>query len=276
MNRTVVRLIGMLSLVLLVPYLCYAAPVTAYLFFAGFVTGIMWCMFALEYRGVWFRPDDPARPQKFDENDLPVMKTIGTELQNRTRELSLCAWDMVLRPVLMPDGARLFNIRYDFIPSRDGAWEIDPAYPPVTLTRGVPLTLSLRAGLRDGAVFLTELQANRRHPLPGPANRKCSPLDLKNSDPALKLVIGHMARYPETELTWGIAFMDYVRSGTPHLHVGIEVSAVHDMTLELAGTPFPLKAGKRLALEFDIDPLLTTLSNPRRAGWRKRLLAFGN
>ncbi len=275
MNRTVFRLLGALSLVLLVPYLCYAAPVTAYLFFAGFVIGIMWCMFALEYRGVWFRSDDPARPQKFDESDLPAMKTIGRELQSRTRELSLCAWDMVLRPVLMPDGSRLFNIRYDFIPSRDGGWVVDSAYPPVVLTRGVPLSLSLRAGLRDGAVFLTELQADRKHPLPGPADRNVSPLDLKNSDSALKFVIGNMAQYPERELTWGIAFMDYVRTGIPRLRVGIEASAAHDMTLKIAGTPFPLKAGKKLALEFDVDPLLTTLSNPRKAGLRKRLLSFG-
>lgn len=276
MNRTIFRLTGLLSLVLMIPYFCYASPLLAYLFFAGFVIGIMWCMFAIEYRGVWFRPGDPAKPQKFDDADLPVMKTIGTGIQEQTKESVLYAWDMVLRPVLMPDGTRLFNIRYDFVPSRDGSLAFGPDHPPVELKRGVPITLSLRAGLRGGAVFYTEFQVNRKHPLSGPANRKVSPLNLKNSDPALKIIIDRMAQYPESDLTWGIAFIDYVRLPEPRLHAGIEVAALRDLELEFAGVKFPLNAGKRLALEFDIDPLLTTLSNPRKAGRLKKILAFQN
>ena len=64
MNRTTFRRIGQASLILMIPYIIHASPHLAGLFFIGVVTGIMWCMFALDYRGVWFRKDDQAKPQK--------------------------------------------------------------------------------------------------------------------------------------------------------------------------------------------------------------------
>ena len=276
MNRTTFRRIGQASLILMIPYIIHASPHLAGLFFIGVVTGIMWCMFALDYRGVWFRKDDQAKPQKFSETDLPVMKIIGTELQNRVKPHALYTWDLVLRPVLMPDGARLFNIRFDFVPSADGSFVLDPEFPAVPLKRGVPLTLSLRAGLRGENVCIAELQVNRKRPLSGPANRKISPLNLKNSDPALKFIVDGIAPSVPADCTWGIAFLEYVRTKTPHLHSGLEIVSAKDAAFRFAGSEFSLKAGKPLQLEFDVDAVLTFLSHPRKAGWMKRLLCFRN
>ncbi len=276
MNRTTFRRIGQASLILMIPYIFYASPHLAGLFFIGVVIGIMWCMFALDYRGVWFRKDDSARPQKFSETDLSVMKVIGTELQNRVKPYALYTWDLVLRPVLMPDGTRLFNIRFDFVPSADGSFELDPEHPAVPLKRGVPLTLSLRAGLREEHVRISELLINRKHPLSGPANRKISPLNLKNSDPALKFIVDSVAPTVPADCTWGVAFLEYARTKTPHLHGGLEIVSAKDAAFRFTGSEFPLKAGKTLQLEFDVDTLLTVLSHPRKAGFMKKLLSFGN
>ena len=258
MNRPLFRLTGVVALVLMVPYFFSAIPLFGYLFFAGMVIGILWCMFAIEYRGVWFGPEDPGVPQKFREEELPILRTIGREIQKRTKERCLYAWDLVLRPIRMPDGERLYNIRYDFVPSSDGPLELDPAFDAVELTAGVPLTLSLRAGLREEKVFLTELEVNRRHPLSGPANRKVSPLDLKNSDPALKAVA------------------EAVLPALPKLE-GVEVlSSSADAEFRFAGAVFPLKKGKVRPLEFRMDPRLKSCYGAGKPGAWKRLMSFGN
>ena len=279
MNRPLFRLTGVVALVLMVPYFFSAIPLFGYLFFGGMVIGILWCMFAIEYRGVWFGPEDPGVPQKFREEELPILRTIGMEIQKRTKERCLYAWDLVLRPIRMPDGERLYNIRYDFVPSSDGPLELDPAFDAVELTAGVPLTLSLRAGLREEKVFLMELEVNRRHPLSGPANRKVSPLDLKNSDPALKAVAeAVLPALPKLEgVTWGVAFLEYVRSKRPFLRVGIEVlSSSADAEFRFAGAVFPLKKGKVRPLEFRMDPRLKSCYGAGKPGAWKRLMSFGN
>lgn len=51
MNRPLFRLTGVVALVLMVPYFFSAIPLFGYLFFGGMVIGILWCMFAIEYRG---------------------------------------------------------------------------------------------------------------------------------------------------------------------------------------------------------------------------------
>ena len=280
MNRSLFRLTGVTAAVLMIPYFVHAAAWSGHLFFAGMVIGILWCMFAVEYRGVWFGPEDPACPRKFEDSDLPVAKTIGMELEKRIREQSLYAWDLFFRPVRMPDGSRLYNIRCDFVPSSDTFLTLDSGFPPAELKSGVPVTLSLRAGLRGGELFLTELAVNRRFPLSGPANRRVSPLNLKNSDPALKAAAAAVANAlpdPEEKISWGIAFLEYVRAKEPFLRVGLELVAPEkDSEFKFAGSVFSLKKGRLLALEFRMDPLLKNCSHAAKAGLWKRLMSFGN
>ena len=77
-------------------------------------------------------------------------------------------------------------------------------------------------------------------------------------------------------VTWGVAFLEYVRAKRPFLRVGIEVLSSSDAEFRFAGAVFPLKRGKVRPLEFRMDPRLKSCYGAGKPGAWKRLMSFGN
>ena len=190
MTRKQFTLLGRIGILLVLPYLAalfIPSFRTAYpaLFsaaglcgLAGIMTGILWLMFFLEYRGVWFSKEDPAHPVKFESSDMPCIRELGTAILDQLGRAVLYSWDMTFRPVILPDRSRAYNIRFDFISSGEQFTFAEKKMEPEC---GEHLTFNLRAVMKNGRMEILEFRTGKKNALPSPADRSVSPLDLKNS-----------------------------------------------------------------------------------------------
>lgn len=279
MNRSLFHFIGYAAPVCLVPYLLTLAagefrdrfPVLFFfavvLALAGFISGILWLMFFIEYRGVWFGKEDRGRPQKFEDADLPVIKETGTRLQERLKQITLYSWDMVVRPVLLPDGRRVFNIRYDFVSAVTEPFLPAEPFAAVELVRGKRYAFHFRVcpGDEGGLEFL-EFDPAKRWRLTSPASRKVSALDLRNSAGAVEAIVALFSRY---DFNWQAVFVEYHAGRKPYLNVAVQTFPTVPVELAFGDDAVKLSGGKRECVSFRLNPDLAY------AGHLKKLSLFG-
>lgn len=282
MNRCLFHWIGYAAPVCLLPYLLTlpAAELRErfpVLFFcmvvlglAGFVSGILWLMFFIEYRGVWFGKEDRGRPQKFEESDLPVLRETGLRLLDRMKPVSLYFWDMVLRPVLLPDGRRVFNIRCDFVSSVTERFCLEERFPSIDLERGKKYTFHFRVCLDNGEnLEYFEFDPAKRLSLSSPASKKVSPLDLRNS-PAVVEAVG--ALFADAGLECRIVSVEYHAERSPFLSVSVLVVADTAATFSAGGESVRLGGGKKEHLRFRLNPDLSYAGHLKKEGILRRFL----
>ena len=283
MDRKLFHWIGYAALVCLLPYLL-TLPAAEFrerfpqLFLAivvlgliGVVSGLLWLMFFIEYRGVWFGKEDRGRPQKFEESDLPVLRETGLRLLKRLAPVTLYCWDMVLRPVLLPDGRRVFNIRFDFVSSVTERFSLEDRFPSIALERGKKNTFHFRVCLDkgDGLEFL-EFDPAKRLCLSSPASKKVSALDLRNSPAAVKAV---ETLFGGMEFERQILSMEYHAGKTPFLDVCVLVFSGSAVPFAAGSESVRIAGGKREHLRFRLHPDLSYAGHLRKEGLLKRVFS---
>lgn len=284
MNRRLFHLIGYAAPVCLLPYLLTLPAgggmrerfpllffAVAVLALAGFVAGILWLMFFIEYRGVWFGKEDRGRPRRFEESDLPQLRETGLRLQKRLKTVTLYSWPMVLRPVLLPDGRRVFNVRYDFVSSVSGPFRLEGSFPETELIRGGKYCFHFRAcaGSGEEELLFLEFDPAKRSRLSAPASKSVSPLDLRNSPAALAAVDSLFAG---SGVEHQVSAIEFHARRKPFLEVSIFVVSPSGTTWSIRGESVKLAPGRREILHFRLNPDLSCAGHLKKGGLLRRLL----
>lgn len=283
MNRTLFHWIGYAAPICLLPYLL-TLPASALrerfpvLFFVvvvlgliGFVAGILWLMFFIEYRGVWFGKEDRGRPQKFEESDLPVLRETGLRLLKRLSPVTLYCWDMVLRPVILPDGRRVFNIRYDFVSAVTERFALEERFPSIALERGKKYTFHFRVSLDKGeGLEFFEFDPAKRLQLSSPALKKVSSLDLRNS-PALQQVLESM--FAGRSYDWQLVSMEYHAEKKPYLSAAVVVFSPTVAEFAAGSDSIRIAGEKRECFRFRLNPDLSYGGHLRKESLFRRIFS---
>ena len=283
MNRNLFHWIGYAALVCLLPYLL-TLPAAEFrerfpqLFLSivvlgliAVVSGLLWLTFFIEYRGVWFGKEDRGRPQKFEESDMPVLRETGLRLLKHLAPVTLYCWDMVLRPILLPDGRRVFNIRFDFVSSVTERFSLEERFPSILLERGKKETFHFRVCLDSGeGLEFLEFDPAKRLRLSSPASKKVSALDLRNSPSAGKAVD---ALFAGTEFERQIISMDYHAEKKPFLSVSVLVFSPSAVMFAPGDDSIRLAGGKRERIRFRLNPDLSYAGHLKKDGLFQRVLS---
>jgi len=280
MNRQQFTLLGWTGLLLPVPYavslfsgeLRTQYPVVFFFIvamaLAGIMIGILYLMFHLEYRGIWFSKNDPAKPLKFEESDLPRIKELGTAFFEQLRPFVLYSWDMVLRPVLLPDGSRVYNLRFDFAASDNAPFSL--AGETLKLKKGKCFTFNLRARMNSGKIEIPEFRTGRKNALVSPANKKISPLNLKGSEKLAECVSSLLKEY---EFDWQIAEAVFHRTRHPYLQIRINLYSGKAVAIRIGNDEVSCRAERRESISFRLTPELEYAGGLKRLSLAGKLLS---
>ena len=281
MNRKQFILLGRIGILLVLPYLAalfipsfrtaYPALFSAAVLcgLAGIMTGILWLMFFLEYRGVWFSKEDAACPVKFEERDMPCIRELDGIIREKLGNAVLYSWDMTFRPVLLPDRLRAYNIRFDFVSSGEPFTFAEKEMAPGC---GEHQTFSLRAMMKNGKMEILEFRTGRKNVLSSPADRSVSPLDLKDSKRIAERV---EALLEGTGLRAQIAYALFHRRKRSFIQLRMELLSEKDETLRIGSRSVLIKARKREEFLLRLSPDLRTAEDLRKLPLFTRLLSAG-
>ena len=281
MTRKQFILLGRIGIVLVLPYLAalfipsfrtaYPALFSAAVLcgLAGIMTGILWLMFFLEYRGVWFSKEDAACPVKFESGDMPCIRELGHTILEQLDKAVLYSWDMTFRPVLLPDRSKAYNIRFDFVSSGE---PFTFAEKEMKFGCGEHQTFDLRAVMKNGKMEILEFRTGRKNALSSPADKSVSPLDLKDSKRIAERV---EALLEGTGLRAQIVYALFYRRKKSFIQLRMELFSEKDETLRIGSQSVFIKAGKREEILLRLSPDLRNAEGLRKLPLFTRLFSAG-
>lgn len=281
MNRKQFILLGRIGIALVLPYLAalfipscrtaYPALFSAAVLcgLAGIMTGILWLMFFLEYRGVWFSKEDAACPVKFESGDMPSIRELDGIIRKNLGNAVLYSWDMTFRPVLLPDRSKAYNIRFDFISSGEPFTFAGKEMRPEC---GEYQTFDLRALMKNGKMEILEFRTGRKNALSSPADKSVSPLDLKDSKRIAERV---EALLEGTGLQAQIAYALFHRRKRSFIQLRMELFSEKDETLRIGSQSVLIKARKREGILFRLSSDLRNADGLRKLPMLTRLFSAG-
>lgn len=281
MNRKQFILLGRIGIALVLPYLAalfipscrtaYPALFSAAVLcgLAGIMTGILWLMFFLEYRGVWFSKEDAACPVKFESGDMPSIRELDGIIRKDLGNAVLYSWNMTFRPVLLPDCSKAYNIRFDFISSGEPFTFAGKEMRPEC---GEYQTFDLRALMKNGKMEILEFRTGRKNALSSPADKSVSPLDLKDSKRIAERV---EALLEGTGLQAQIAYALFHRRKRSFIQLRMELFSEKDETLRIGSQSVLIKARKREGILFRLSPDLRNADGLRKLPMLTRLFSAG-
>ena len=270
MTRKQFILLGRIGIALVLPYLAalfipscrtaYPALFSAAVLcgLAGIMTGILWLMFFLEYRGVWFSKEDAACPVKFESGDMPFIRELDGIIRKELGNAVLYSWDMTFRPVLLPDRSKACNIRFDFVSSGEPFTFAGKEMRPEC---GEHQTFDLRALMKNGKMEILEFRTGRKNALSSPADKSVSPLDLKDSKRIAERV---EALLEGTGLQAQIAYALFHRRKRSFIQLRMELFSEKDEILRIGSQSVFIKARKREGILFRLSPDLRNADGLRK------------
>lgn len=231
------------------------------------MTGILWLMFFLEYRGVWFSREDAACPAKFESSDMPCIRELDGIIRENLGNAVLYSWDMTFRPVLLPDKSRVYNIRFDFVSSGEALTFAGKTMSPA---RGEYLVFNFRACAKNGELAILEFRTGKKNALSAPADRSVSPLSLKNSQ-CIAERIGSLLE--GTGFQAQIAYALFHQGKKTFIQIRMDLFSEKNETLRIGSRSVSIKGGKREKILLRLSPDLRTADDLRKLPFFTRLLS---